>query len=499
MTFEGKGKTSDKRSDAKSHIAALRLLKTRRIRSRCAVGGNATACIAASVCMFRLAGGICSVTGLICNPLLHVASKSTALSVEKKGRSLGWRNKGLVLNTINSDADEDGGSGSLAPSVKNVKGDDSTDKTTESGLCSKVFLAGDRNDGHDSFDETLSHELSKLSYETYFDEDDCEGELCMLSHPDESSFPTLSIKERRFTRVVDEGLRYIPVLSPVVAFFTYEGVAKAFELFVEVIAKRNWVAVDGGAYQTQIITPAINGIVLPAIAILFATLISNTVTTLRQRQQDIRTTLNIEAGEIRVLQAMVDSFPPEGDAQDKCRAYLIQYVTRIIEESRPNVEMNTLEFTGSMDSEMNGFLAELNSLSSDSVNGVSPSPQILSESYGAVTRLNAERSTRISALQTTYPVLHYSILTALALSICVAFLMESNQELLIFLNAIQLKILWTMLIGTFSALAVVCYDLNDAFRGSYQISRSVDQLHTIRDTIRATDQMKKADISSRDD
>lgn len=45
------------------------------------------------------------------------------------------------------------------------------------------------------------------------------------------------------------------------------------------------------------------------------------------------------------------------------------------------------------------------------------------------------------------------------------FLMETNQELLIFLSAIQLKILWGMLIGTFSALGVVNYDMVDPFRG----------------------------------
>jgi hypothetical protein len=34
------------------------------------------------------------------------------------------------------------------------------------------------------------------------------------------------------------------------------------------------------------------------------------------------------------------------------------------------------------------------------------------------------------------------------------------------LSAIQLRILWSMLIGTYSALAVVNYDMRDPFRGS---------------------------------
>mmetsp|Transcript_15366 Transcript_15366/g.19207 ORF Transcript_15366/g.19207 Transcript_15366/m.19207 type:complete len:149 (+) Transcript_15366:1027-1473(+) len=63
------------------------------------------------------------------------------------------------------------------------------------------------------------------------------------------------------------------------------------------------------------------------------------------------------------------------------------------------------------------------------------------------------------------------------------FLMESNQELLIFFNALQLKILWTMLFGTFLALRVVCYDLLDLFQGSYQITSAVGQLYIIQEAL----------------
>lgn len=79
--------------------------------------------------------------------------------------------------------------------------------------------------------------------------------------------------------------------------------------------------------------------------------------------------------------------------------------------------------------------------------------------YGALTRLRHERSVRLSALQSTYPPLHYAILALLGCSICGVFLMEKNQNVLIFLTAIQLRILWAMLIGTFSSLAVVNYDM----------------------------------------
>mmetsp|Transcript_31764 Transcript_31764/g.48720 ORF Transcript_31764/g.48720 Transcript_31764/m.48720 type:complete len:514 (-) Transcript_31764:287-1828(-) len=381
---------------------------------------------------------------------------------------------------------------------------------------------------------------------TFFDyeRDEC-GDYCMLVDSKDPSlkyapnFFTTSLSEglgwnlldqqQTATQVIDKTINILPVIAPFIAFWTYDDVAMIFNVVIEGLANKKWVAVDGGAYQAKIIAPAINGVVVPAISILFATLISNTVATLRQRQLDIRTSLNLEASELRCLQAMVDSFHL-GPEQDKCRSYLVQYTSRLIAESQPNVELNSLEFTGSVDSEMNGFLSQLNAMSMANANPAPRQPSsssssskgskrkdkepqqqqqyeqqqkipvsILSETYGAVHRLNGERSTRISALQSTFPVLHYSILSVLAVSICTAFLMETNQELLIFLNAIQLKLLWTMLISTFTALAVVCYDLSDPFRGSYQITRSVDQLYTIRSAICAADKSSKEARHDSDD
>mmetsp|Transcript_22516 Transcript_22516/g.62824 ORF Transcript_22516/g.62824 Transcript_22516/m.62824 type:complete len:108 (-) Transcript_22516:68-391(-) len=43
----------------------------------------------------------------------------------------------------------------------------------------------------------------------------------------------------------------------------------------------------------------------------------------------------------------------------------------------------------------------------------------------------------------------------------------------------------SMLAGTFSALAIVAYDLIEPFRGSYQVSQCVDQLYTLRLTLDA--------------
>ena len=349
---------------------------------------------------------------------------------------------------------------------------------------STVYLVDD--------DEVNVNDNNNAEELCYIDDMDQHGEWCIVSST-EGSFPPAT--KIRTNRNIEIALKYIPIVSPILAFLTYERTAEVFDVIIEALSDRNWVAVDGGQYQTQIITPAVNGIVVPAIALLFATLISNTINTLRQRQLDIRTTLNTEAGEMRTLQSMVDSFPQDIVDQMHLREYLIQYTSRLIAESQPGVNIAQLEFSGSTDSEMNGFMAKLNEINvmsfgkKDGSGASALPPSLLSECYGAVTRLYAERSSRISALQSTFPVLHYFILAILAASICIAFLIESDQALLIFLNAVQLRILWSMLIGTFSALAVVSYDLDDPFRGSYQISGSVDQFYIIRDAIRASAQL----------
>ncbi|KAL7551872.1 hypothetical protein ACHAWF_015090 [Thalassiosira exigua] len=288
----------------------------------------------------------------------------------------------------------------------------------------------------------------------------------------------------------DLTLRYLPFVMPLVAYSTYEPTAKIFEKVVEYISNNNWVAVDGGQYQANIITPAINGLIVPSIALLFATMMSNTINTLRQRQLQIRTNLNTEANDLRMLSTMVDSLPTEL-REIKChlREYLIQYASRVIAESRPGLSVDLQMFIGSMDNELNGFLVVWNKLSMASYGtmyvdtmlpaanytineqsfapyqdqlhltptqrqSIAPflSPPMFSETYDALTRLRHERSARLSALQSTYPILHYGkwrrffrdfhalfrrsshcislksvILSLLAGSICTVFLMETNQ------------------------------------------------------------------------
>ena len=73
--------------------------------------------------------------------------------------------------------------------------------------------------------------------------------------------------------------------------------------------------------QGRLLAPTINGLVVPAVALLYATLTSTTITTLRQRQVDVRRAINMEAGELRTIECLLDSIE-EGPVQDQCRDYV---------------------------------------------------------------------------------------------------------------------------------------------------------------------------------
>ena len=113
----------------------------------------------------------------------------------------------------------------------------------------------------------------------------------------------------------------VPAVTPFLAFWGFDQVAAAFHWLAEALSSNNWVSVDGGAYQAKIIAPAINGVVVPSVALLLATLTSTTITTLRQRQLDVRKCINIEAAEIRAIECLLDSVEPSA-VQDQCRDYV---------------------------------------------------------------------------------------------------------------------------------------------------------------------------------
>ena len=64
-----------------------------------------------------------------------------------------------------------------------------------------------------------------------------------------------------------------------------------------------------------------------------------------------------------------------------------------------------------------------------------------------------------------------------------AYLVETDQEVLQFLSSLQLRLLFTILIGVFSGVGSVVTDIADPFRGAYRITPTVAQFFPLREAL----------------
>ena len=103
---------------------------------------------------------------------------------------------------------------------------------------------------------------------------------------------------------------------------------------------------------------------------------------------------------------------------------------------------------------------------------------------------------RLAHLATTYPAVHYAVLTAIAASIVLAYLVETDQEVLQFLSSLQLRLLFTILIGVFSGVGSVVTDIADPFRGAYRITSTVAQFFPLREALVADVACKRSALDA---
>ena len=129
----------------------------------------------------------------------------------------------------------------------------------------------------------------------------------------------------------------------------------------------------------------------------------------------------------------------------------------------------------------NNELGALSSLLSETAADASSTYQ--NNLHALVATLSERRSARLAHLATTYPAVHYAVLTAIAASIVLAYLVETDQEVLQFLSSLQLRLLFTILIGVFSGVGSVVTDIADPFRGAYRITSTVAQFFPLREAL----------------
>lgn len=98
--------------------------------------------------------------------------------------------------------------------------------------------------------------------------------------------------------------------------------------------------------------------------------------------------------------------------------------------------------------------------------------------------LNGHRSKRVALLLTDFPAIHWDILAGLNVSIIVAFLLTSNQSVLQYLDSFQLRFLFAIIVGVASGTAILCWDLDNPFSGTFSIAGASSQLVNLRVCLR---------------
>ena len=284
-----------------------------------------------------------------------------------------------------------------------------------------------------------------------------EGPACIL---DQASIEVTSPS----TVQVRQGFLWvIPVLSSLLAFLSFKGMTHSFHTIIERLSRNQWTPSTEAELdlQTQVITQVVNGPVITSISVLFATLVSTTVSFLHDRQITLKSLFVKQIDELRILHVILKQMP-ESLRQD-ARHLTHEYTERLVQNER---EEQTS--TDTLDS----YLCHLLLLfQSQMLNSRNTSP-LFGMAYECVTRIQQAQSNRWTALQTKFPIMHYATLSLLALAICISFLVATDQSVMIF-ESLQVRILWTILIGAFTSLAVVCYDLSSPFAGAYQVRKII--------------------------
>lgn len=195
-----------------------------------------------------------------------------------------------------------------------------------------------------------------------------------------------------------------------------------------------------------------------------------------------------------VLSSTESLFPAEYCAEERMKAALLlrQYCTRVLVESRSGIDLAQLARQGAANSELDGLTRLLHHAprlpagvtEEEATPRFRVDTSFLAQMY--VEKLQLTRSERLAVLQTTFPAAHWFTLTLLGFSVVFGFLLAADQQTLLFLAPVQLRLLFTVLVGSLTATACICTDLNDPFRGAFQITPSSEQLVMIRDVVGQT-------------
>uniref|UniRef100_A0A7S4JTW0 Transmembrane protein n=1 Tax=Odontella aurita TaxID=265563 RepID=A0A7S4JTW0_9STRA len=268
----------------------------------------------------------------------------------------------------------------------------------------------------------------------------------------------------------------LALLPSFLAFFAWENISLALANFLEACGDVS------GLFADNLLRPTITGVVVPVIAIALATLVSTTINVLRDREVQLRTLINKESCDLRLLRrAVFGLFGTRQHASRRARALaLLCSYTQQLERETTFGAVEALE-----ELQLSGGIAanELDQLTKmlHGIDGAAASRQgSVSYADDLVRSLNEYRSQRVAELLSGFPAIHWGVLILLSFSVCGTFLLASNQPMNQYLNSVSLRVLFALLVGVCSGTATICLNLADPFRGTFSILEASAQLRDLR-------------------
>eukprot|EP00977_Amphora_coffeiformis_P019016 scaffold6856_cov156-Amphora_coffeaeformis.AAC.9 len=279
---------------------------------------------------------------------------------------------------------------------------------------------------------------------------------------------------------------YLPPSLTALAFFTYHDTKNTFHTFIDLASGHTWVSADGGKFMADMVRPVLNGPVTLSISILFGTLVATTVGTLFNRQIKLKETVISAEEQVRHMHLLVHGFPEP--YRRRAKKLLRGYVTKVTNDfDNHQVTQDTLS-----QPELNSLLLLVNRLVKDPKRRDDCPGAIVGEVYGGINAMMALRAAFRSTLQQVFSPAHYVNMITLASTILFVFLLETDQDAMQYLLGFQLSICWALLVGTYSLLAVVIYDLSTPFTGEFNIWNN-------KETRQSTDVLLRSFLDPLDD
>lgn len=273
----------------------------------------------------------------------------------------------------------------------------------------------------------------------------------------------------------------LPIIVPTIAFNTFEQTLNAFDNSLALLSdyllsgSTNAILFDPMEAVSMNVE---NKIVLTSISLLFASIASITLNSLRQRILDIDIGLNNEGTLLQDLFTLVNSLVTTRATKISFLFYLESYSKRLIAESGSNV----LNCNSTLYSELNVLFQDLIMLENKEKQDEASmkNTEVLSLMHESISQLKEHRNRRIALLRRNFPPWHYATLIFLAMNLCALFLADANSVKTVN-DILLLKVYWAIIHSTFAIFTVTCLDLRDPFRGSYLVCTS--PLHATKEKI----------------